>query len=101
MGYAEIFKLCADKAGFDSVTVSGKVPPRAGYINNGHAWNLVNIDGKWKVVDTTWDDAGDSSNGKYLLVDQDSEIVSWRTYDKDALLDSVISDYVDSRFLEP
>ncbi len=101
MGYAEIFKLCADKAGLTSVAVSGQVPPRAGYPNNGHAWNLVQMDGQWKVVDTTWDDAGDSSNEQYLLIGQDSENLAGRTYNRDALLDSVIGDYVEPQFMEP
>lgn len=94
-GYAEIFKLCADKAGLTSIIVTGTVPPRPGYSNNRHAWNLVQIDGTWKVVDTTWNDAGDYSNDNYLLLDETDSALAGRSYDKDTLLDSVITDYVD------
>ena len=94
-GYAKIFKACADEAGLKSVYVTGTVPATAGLPNNGHAWNLVSIDGKWKVVDVTWDDAGDTSDGKYLLLDQTDAKLAGRAYTSSALLDSAIDDYVD------
>lgn len=98
-GYAAIFKACADEAGIKSLYVTGTVPPQPGSDNNGHAWNLVNVDGSWKVVDVTWDDTdrGDSqSNGTYLLLDQKDPKLDGRVYDSDSLLDSVVEDYVDS-----
>ena len=97
-GYAAIFKACADEAGVKSLYVTGTVPPRPGSNNNGHAWNLVNVDGTWKVVDVTWDDTdrGDNqSDGQYLMLDQKDPKLDGRVYDKDALLDSVVEDYVD------
>lgn len=33
----------------------------------GHAWNMVNIDGKWYHIDTTWDDTGRSVRYNYYL----------------------------------
>lgn len=97
-GYAAIFKACADEAGVKSLYVTGTVPPQPGSNNNGHAWNLVNVDGTWKVVDVTWDDTdqGDNqSDGQYLMLDQKDPKLDGRVYDKDALLDSVVEDYVD------
>lgn len=97
-GYAAIFKACADEAGVKSLYVTGTVPPQPGSNNNGHAWNLVNVDGTWKVVDVTWDDTdrGDSqSDGQYLLLDQKDPKLDGRVYDSDSLLDSVVEDYVD------
>jgi len=35
---------------------------------NNHIWNVVNIDGKWLMVDVTYNDTGTSST-KYLLSD--------------------------------
>lgn len=97
-GYAAIFKACADEAGIKSLYVTGTVPPQPGSNNNGHAWNLVNVDGSWKVVDVTWDDTdqGDNqSDGKYLMLDQKDTKLDGRVYDSDSLLDSVVEDYVD------
>lgn len=33
----------------------------------GHAWNMVNIGGKWYHIDTTWDDTGRSVRYNYYL----------------------------------
>ena len=58
----------------------------------------MNVDGSWKVVDVTWDDTdqGDNqSDGQYLMLDQKDPKLDGRVYDKDALLDSVVEDYVD------
>ena len=52
-GYAMIFKACVDEAVLESVYVTWTVPATAGLPNNGHAWNLVDVDGAWKVVDVT------------------------------------------------
>ena len=39
---------------------------------NEHIWNVVNIDGKWLMLDTTWNDScGDSR--KYLLLENFSD----------------------------
>ena len=61
-GYAQSFKLLADRAGLESVYATGNVPPQPGVYATDHAWNLVNIDGSWVVVDPTWNDPGDQSN---------------------------------------
>ena len=34
---------------------------------NRHAWNKVKVDGKWTVIDTTWNDSASSPN-KYLMI---------------------------------
>ncbi len=38
----------------------------------GHAWNMVNIDGKWYHIDTTWDDTGRSVRYNYYLKSDES-----------------------------
>jgi hypothetical protein len=50
-GYAAAYKLLSDEAGLDTVYVTGDVDL------NGHAWNKTYMDGKWQVVDPTWNDA--------------------------------------------
>lgn len=53
-GYAETTKLLLNMAGINCIVVSGQA-------NNGtwesHAWNIVQIDGKYYQLDTTWDDS--------------------------------------------
>lgn len=58
-GYATLFKSMCEVVGIDSEILSGysKVPftakPKMEEPN--HAWNSVKIDGKWYLLDTTWD----------------------------------------------
>lgn len=32
-------------------------------MGNGHAWNAVSIDGKWRQIDLTWDETNDNWYG--------------------------------------
>ena len=73
-GYARSFKYILDGLGIPCVLVSG-----TGTNSNGetesHAWNYVQLDGKWYGVDVTWDDPviigsgslDDESRYKYFL----------------------------------
>ena len=55
-GYAGIFDLACKKFGLESEEVTGMANDGMG--NSGmHAWNKVKIDGEWKYIDCTWDDA--------------------------------------------
>lgn len=63
-GYSEAYYLMANAAGLKAKVVTGDA-------NGGpHAWNLVQIDGKWLVVDVTWNDSEKEPN-KYLNISQD------------------------------
>lgn len=53
-GYAQAFQVMAEQAGLDAVIVTGS--DSAGATGGSHAWNKVNVDGRWVLVDTTWDD---------------------------------------------
>ncbi len=56
LGYASTFQLLMDMAGVECVTVVG-----ASFgSQEDHAWNLVQLDGEWYGVDTTWDDPADT-----------------------------------------
>ena len=94
-GYASSFNLLARKAGTDSIYVTGTVPVTASNGNNGHAWNLVNVDGTWKLVDTTWDDTCGRFD-MYLLLDQNNELLAGRMSRKDFMSDNAVTDYVDA-----
>lgn len=54
-GYAESFKYILDEIGIPCVIVSGTATNSEGATEN-HAWNYVQLNGKWYGVDTTWDD---------------------------------------------
>jgi hypothetical protein len=62
-GYANLFKAMADVTGDEVAVVVGDARSDIDDVDGvGHAWNAAKIDGKWFLIDVTWD-AG-SSSGK-------------------------------------
>ncbi|MCC8139440.1 MAG: DUF5722 domain-containing protein [Lachnospiraceae bacterium] len=55
-GYSKAFKVLCDEMGIDCVLVTGYGVTSADYDMGSHAWNYVQMDGKWYLVDVTWDD---------------------------------------------
>ncbi len=55
-GYANLFNEMCHKAGIESRMVKGYVRSFSGDEMRfpNHAWNSVNIDGKWHLLDVTW-----------------------------------------------
>lgn len=72
-GYARTFKYLMDGLGIPCTLVIGRATNSEGKTEN-HAWNYVQISGKWYAIDTTWDDpvsdtgwVSESSKYKYFL----------------------------------
>lgn len=54
-GYARGFKYILDELGIPCVLISGTATNSNGETES-HAWNYVELEGKWYAVDVTWDD---------------------------------------------
>ncbi len=50
-GYAKAIQYLCDKAGITCMVVTGETAE-----GQSHAWNVVDVDGKWYNFDVTWDD---------------------------------------------
>lgn len=62
-GYSLLtYKLLAG-AGIPNKIVEGTARPEGGKTQS-HAWNLVQLDGRWYHLDTTWDDPSPSVDGE-------------------------------------
>jgi len=60
-GYAALFEAIGRAAGLSVRTVVGHARGMSAEgMGEGHAWSAVELDGRWHLVDTTWD-AGDVS----------------------------------------
>lgn len=61
-GYAETFKILCDEFDIPCVLVSGDA-------GGAHMWNYVQMeDGKWYLVDATWDDTDSGVSATYRIV---------------------------------
>lgn len=54
--YAKAYKLLLDKVNIPCVVITSST----------HAWNMVQLEGKWTHVDVTWDDPTSSAQGDNL-----------------------------------
>ncbi|WP_234985703.1 transglutaminase domain-containing protein [Demequina sp. NBRC 110051] len=89
-GYAQAFLAMAEAAGLDAVQVTGTVS--SGMTVGNHAWNKVLVDGRWLVVDTTWDDPlpGEAPQREYLMIPSNSPLLVTRVEDADWVVDTNI-----------
>ena len=74
-GYAELFTFFGQKMNLEVRTLSG-FSKGYGYTQGdsfvgegpGHAWNMVKIDGEWKIFDVTWGAGSSHTNNNGKLV---------------------------------
>jgi hypothetical protein len=87
-GYAQAYTLLMNQAGVPTVTVTGTV------LSGGrHAWNKVQVDGRWLAVDTTWNDSAEPN--QFLLIgDADFSGSATRIEDTEWMRDDLIASYV-------
>lgn len=86
-GYAAAFKLLAEEAGLSSIVVTGMLDGTM-----PHAWNKVNINGEWQIIDVTNNDSDYIGNALFNLPENVSSKVL--VEDKEYLMDMVIADYM-------
>ncbi len=67
-GYAKTLQYLLERLGVNTILVTGTVG------SDGHAWNMVSIDGAYYLVDATWGDAS-------YLTDLQSEAIVTVNYD--------------------
>ena len=73
-GYSDAFYLIGSLAGLDVRYQHGDSLEKglnAGLSSVFHVWNLVNINGTWRMIDVTWDDQGDYPFYVWFNVGQD------------------------------
>ena len=56
-----------------------------------HAWNKVNVNGVWKVIDVTWNDSAKEPNKYYLLTDKQANLT--RTQENYFVIDVLTDNY--------
>jgi hypothetical protein len=63
-GYAALFEAIGRAAGLTVETVVGRARGMSAEgMGEGHAWSAVQLDGRWHLVDTTWDAGYVSADG--------------------------------------
>lgn len=62
-GYAFLFKTMCDLAGIQSRIIEGKASQ--GRRSEGHAWNVVLLDGFWRPIDLTWASGACDDNERF------------------------------------
>ncbi|MBP1042314.1 hypothetical protein I6N95_14940 [Vagococcus sp. BWB3-3] len=84
LGYAYAYKALMDEVGIPCVVV-------VGHAREYHAWNKISIDGKWRVVDVTWNDSPQNKNQYFNLTD--AENADHEQYDY-FVLSEYVADYI-------
>lgn len=101
-GYANLYQWFMDDLGIESEIIIGHIRDKRNHyvdLNNmdfSHAWNAVKIDGRWRLVDTTWGNSNDPNqaeyyydiNPKWLIATHYPLEAKWQLLDEPLDLDS-------------
>ena len=82
-GYAKAYKLLLNRAGIESVLMTGTATDFSGKTQS-HMWNAVKIEDSWCYTDTTWDDPlTEDGNAvcRHIYFNMTEEMIS-RTHDE-------------------
>lgn len=80
-GYAEAFKILCDKEGIPCITILGTGD------GGPHKWNYVKMeDGKWYLVDATWNDQSTYVFNDYLLNGADTKTPHFNSSSADSTI---------------
>ncbi len=64
--YAKAFELVAKQANIKTLVDTGNTKENGEVDPNGaHAWNVVKVNGKWYMIDVTWNDSSFSADKTY------------------------------------
>jgi transglutaminase/protease-like cytokinesis protein 3 len=65
-GYSNLFKQLCDLSNIPCFIVSGYVKENNNFIDEGHSWNAVFVDGKWQLIDATWGAGSVENRSKFI-----------------------------------
>ena len=90
-GISSAFKLLCLIEGIECIKVSGLGITQTG--TEAHAWNKVNIDGEWYIVDATWGRVSGYVNHSYFLIPEkdavSSHVENVKRYGDVAVIDTI------------
>ena len=72
--YSKAYLFLLREAGIPAIRIT----------NDGHAWNAVQLDGKWYNVDCTWDDPGEGGNENHIYCFLPDEVMDVDHKDHDS-----------------
>ncbi len=65
-GYSSLFRELCKLSEIPCHLVTGFTRINGKFNNEGHAWNIVSINGKWQIADATWGAGSVDYNKKYI-----------------------------------
>lgn len=93
-GYALMTHLLLEEAGIQSSLVPGTVFQSSDSKNYDHIWNVVNVNGRWLHLDTTWNEGplgGPAVTEEYFLLTAKEIAAKHHKWDEEAFNDATFA----------